>query len=383
MIVSRFPFPLEKGDKLRAYYQIRELGRYFNIQLVALSEAHVSKEHLQKLEKFCAEVHVFKISRFSKLINTALMIFGKKPFQVGYFFSFKAKYKIQSLLKKQKPDYIYCQLVRTAEYVKNHHLTPKTIDYMDTLSIGMERRSQKSKGLWKFLFTEEAKRLREYERVIFDYFEERTIISKQDRNYISHSEREKIQLIQNGIDPTFFEKISVSKTHELVFVGNLSYAPNVEAVHYISNEILPKLPGINCLISGATPSNPLIKLTQQNTQIELQGWIDDIREAYLRGRIFIAPMQIGTGMQNKLLEAMALGIPCITTTLANNAIQAKINDEILVADSPEEFASCVLELIENQMLYNKLAFNAKEFVKNNYSWEDSTLKLSKIIRGES
>jgi glycosyltransferase involved in cell wall biosynthesis len=88
-------------------------------------------------------------------------------------------------------------------------------------------------------------------------------------------------------------------------------------------------------------------------------------------------------MQNKLLEAMALGIPCITTSLANNAIRAKENEEILVADSPEEFVRCVLELIENETLYKKLAWNARDFVKKNYSWEDSTLKLSKIIRGES
>jgi glycosyltransferase involved in cell wall biosynthesis len=94
-------------------------------------------------------------------------------------------------------------------------------------------------------------------------------------------------------------------------------------------------------------------------------------------------MLIGTGMQNKLLEAMALGIPCITTTLANNAIRAKENEEILVANSPEEFAQHVLELIENESLYNRLAINASEFVKKNYSWEDSTFKLSKIIRGES
>ena len=124
-------------------------------------------------------------------------------------------------------------------------------------------------------------------------------------------------------------------------------------------------------------------MIQQNSQIELQGWIDDIRQAYSRGRIFIAPMLIGTGMQNKLLEAMALGIPCITTSLANNAIRAKENEEILVADSPEEFVRCVLELIENETLYKKLALNARDFVKKNYSWEDSTLKLSKIIRGES
>jgi glycosyltransferase involved in cell wall biosynthesis len=383
MIVSRFPYPLEKGDKLRAYYQIRELSRYFSIQLIALSEIPVSKEQIQKLEFFCEEVHVLKNSRLSTILNTAFMFLGKNPFQVGYFFSLKAKSRINLLLKQKKPDYIYCQLVRTSEYVKNYHLCPKTIDYMDTLSKGMERRAEKSKGLRKWFFSEEAKRLKAYERVIFDYFEERTIISEQDRAFIAHTEREKIHLIQNGIDPTFFEKSTTSKTHDLVFVGNLSYAPNVEAVHYISNSILPKLPGKTCLISGATPHHSIIKLIQQNSQIELQGWIDDIREAYSRGSIFIAPMLIGTGMQNKLLEAMALGIPCITTTLANNAIRAKEYEEILVANSPEEFAQHVLDLIENESLYNRLAINASEFVKKNYSWEDSTFKLSKIIRGES
>ena len=90
MIVSRFPFPLEKGDKLRAYYQIRELSRYFSIQLIALSDTNVTPEQKQQLENYCEEVHVLKISRFSTLLNAALMLLGKKPFQVGYFFSIKA-----------------------------------------------------------------------------------------------------------------------------------------------------------------------------------------------------------------------------------------------------------------------------------------------------
>src|SRR5690606_29011651 len=136
---------------------------------------------------------------------------------------------------------------------------------------------------------------------------------------------------------SFFQFEPITKDVDLVFVGNMNYPPNIEAITYLNNELLAELKGSKLLISGASAAKTIQQIANNNPNIELTGWVDDIRTSYARGKIFIAPMFIGTGMQNKLLEAMAMGLPCITTPLANNAIQAEHHTNILVAETKEAF----------------------------------------------
>ena len=379
VLLSRFPFPLEKGDQLRAYYQIKELSADFSIFLIAISDKKVEVSSIEKLEKFCTEIHVIHLTKWSIFANLLTGIFTSTPFQIRYFYSLRGKWKIQKLVQKINPDHIYCQLIRTAEYVKDYHLCPKTMDYMDAFSKGMERRIEKSPWYLKWLFILETKRLKTYERTIFDYFENKTIISAQDRDFISHPEKSKIMCIPNGIDSYFFEAPAIEQTFDLVFIGNLNYAPNIEAVAYISSEILATSTSLTCLVSGANPNATVQRICKNNPQITLQGWVEDIRYAYRRGKIFIAPMLIGTGMQNKLLEAMALGIPCITTDLANNGIHAVDKESVLVANTKEEFILAINSLLENSELYAKIAGNGKVFVQNYYSWKTANASLKNLL----
>ncbi len=379
VIVSRFPYPLEKGDKLRAFYQIKELSKDFRISLIAISKQKVPTDSIEKLNKYCESINIIKISNWTIFWNLSLCIVNNKPFQVGYFYSFKGHLKIKQLLNHIEPNYIYCQLIRTSEYVKNYHKCPKTIDYMDALSMGIERRISKAPWYSKWLFKSEARRLRIYERSIFDYFETKTIISEQDKEYISHPQKSKIVCIANGIDSSFFVEQKHTAEFDLVFVGNLSYAPNIEAVDYIANQLLPKNIKLTCLISGASARSSVQKTCNSNQQITLQGWVTDIRTTYCRGRIFIAPMMIGTGMQNKLLEAMALGVPCITTSLANNAIKAIHRESIYVANTVIEFQEAIEILTTNNELYQRIAQQGKEFVLKNYNWEKATSVLKETI----
>jgi glycosyltransferase involved in cell wall biosynthesis len=379
-IVSRFPYPLEKGDKLRAYYQIIELSKHFEITLIALSEKNVSESLINKVNPYCKAIHIVRINKFTILLNLLHALFSKKPLQTGYFYSFQGHRKVKKILKSVQPDHIFCQLIRCTEYVKNYHNCPKTLDYMDALSKGIERRIIHQNFFLKWLFKLEYKRLLVYERTIFDYFENKTIITEQDRDFIFHPEKEKIEIISNGIDYSFFENLNLEKKFDLVFVGNLSYAPNIEAVNFILEFILKTKPEWTCLISGANPSKNLIDVCSRYKNVTLQGWVDDIRESYQRGKIFIAPMMIGTGMQNKLLEAMASGIPCITTTMTNNAIKAKNKSEILVADTSTQFISLIADLLSDNQRSQQIAREGKSYVQNNYSWENVTHPLIQIIK---
>lgn len=381
-MTSRFPFPLEKGDKLRAYYQIKELSKHFDLKLIALSDQPVLDEHKQELLQFCSEIHVFPISKASYLWNAAKHFLLGKSFQVGYFYNRKWIKETQLLLEKWKPSHIYTQLVRCTEYTKNYHHCPKTLDYMDALATGIDRRGQKSNPLLRWVFQKEGERLKEYERRVFEYYDFKTIISEQDRRLIKHPNQQKIFAVPNGIDQSFLQyEGSYLQRFDIGFIGNMAYPPNVDAVHYIQDHFLRNHPQIQFLIAGANPQPSVIELGKQKN-ITVAGWVDDIRTSYADMKVFVAPMQIGTGMQNKLLEAMAMGIPCITTSLANNAIGGIHRYSIWVVETPQELSDAIHHLLQHPREAQEMGQRAKEWVAQTYSWEKSTELLVSLIQNK-
>lgn len=377
VIVSRVPYPLDKGDKLRAYHQIKELSKRNEIHLCCLDDNNTSEESITHLKSICKEVSVFKLNKFKIYLNLFWALFSSKPFQVHYFYQLTVHSKIKQLIRVYNPDRIFCQLIRTAEYVKNEHTIVKTLDYMDAFSKGIDRRIETA-GLLKPIFREEAKRLLKYEHLIFDYFDEHSIISEEDRQLIYHQNRDKIEVVTNGIDTTFFKPLAENKSYDIIFVGNMSYAPNVSAVLFLVQEIVPLLSkDIKVLIAGAEPSKEIKRLA--SSTIKVTGWIEDIREAYNSAKVFVAPLFIGTGLQNKLLEAMSMELPCITTELVNNSLKAENGLELEIANTAEDFANRISNLLNDIPKRDLLGKAARHFVEEEYSWEESTKKLEHII----
>lgn len=380
IVLSRFPYPLEKGDKLRAYHQIKHLSSQFSIHLICTTDQIVTDEHYSIVKKYCNEISIFKLNKFIQYLHVFLNYFFNKPYQVAYFYHFNISRKINKIIHQIKPDHIYAQLIRTSEYVKNYHGCSKTLDYMDAFSKGMERRMNKCKWWNKWIYKEEFIRLRKYEKQIFEYFENHTIISKADREFIFHPQSEKIKIIKNGIDSEYYKTTTTKKLPILLFTGNMSYAPNIDAASFIYKEILPfcKKNNINITICGTTPSEKLKNWNSNNYQIT--GYVEDIRLYYSNSFAFIAPMFLGTGLQNKILEALSMGLPCITTSLANQSIQAIPNVEILIADTPVEFISHLQNLLSNKELYTQLSENGRKFITDKFDWDKINEKLVEIIR---
>ncbi|MDG2465084.1 MAG: glycosyltransferase [Crocinitomicaceae bacterium] len=384
VMLSRFPFPLEKGDKLRAYYQIIELSKSFDITLITISDHIVSEKSIQELEKYCKEIHVFQLPKWKSLFQSFIGLFGAKPIQISFFYNYSIHKKINSIVKELRPNHIYCQLIRTTEYLKNYHNCPKTLDYMDAFSKGIERRIPLQSIFTKWIFKLEAKRLAQYEREVYDYFEIQTIISEQDAEALGTLPNQPVSCIPNGVSESFLT-FSTDKLPEfdIVFVGNLNYPPNVQAVKFILDKILPiaKEKGYDWkfLAAGAGPSKQLMDSIDSNLQATILANVDDIRQAYCAGKVFVAPMQIGTGLQNKLLEAMALGIPCVTTPLANNALKALEIEEITIADSAEEFVKNIHLLLTNEKS-ESIGKKGKQLILKNFNWENSTEILTKAIQ---
>jgi len=380
-LLPRVPYPTEKGDKLRAFHQIKQLSKNHEIILCALNDGFMHDEAITVLKKYVKAVHVIPISKITILFNLFKTLFSDKPLQVGYFYNLKSARQVNKLIEQYKPDHIFCQLIRVAEYVKNIPI-PKTLDYQDVFSKGVERRLATSSFYLKPFLRIEYNRLLKYERSCFDAFNNKIIISEPDRDLIPHPEREKILVVANGVDTEFFKPILREKKFDLVFTGNMGYPPNIKSAEFLVNEILPRVlsvkPAIRLLIAGANPHLRVQVLKSEN--VEVSGWVPDMRECYAKARIFIAPMQIGTGLQNKILEAMAMNIPCITSPLAFQALKAKEGEDILVARTPEEYADHILMLLSNPEKAGQIARNGHEFVLQNFNWEKETDKINALMQ---
>ena len=388
VLLPRIPYPLEKGDKLRAYHQVRQLSKQNDIVLCALTDKSIDEQKaFQSLQPYCSSITFIKTNKLQILFGLIRAFFKGWPMQCGYFYNRKAAKKIDALIEKHQPDMLFGQLVRVAEYIRHKNI-PKAIDYQDVFSYGIKRRRDIASWIAKPVFNMEYRRLCRYEAAVFDDFDVKSIISEPDRALIPHPKKNEILIIPNGVDHAFFRPREEKKRYDIVFTGNMSYAPNVNAVEYLANEILPivwkTLPGAKMYIAGANP-DPKVKKAASD-RIIVSGWLDDIRDAYAQSRVFIAPMRIGTGLQNKLLEAMSMRLPAITTPLANASLGAKPNEEILIGNNAEELAQHIITLLTDTEKSAQIAQAGFDFTNRVYDWGTSTAILeqamAKTLNGE-
>ena len=383
VFTSRYPYPIEKGDKLRLYFQLSELSAHFDITLFTLADEEPRPEYRVELEKFCSEIVYVKLSGFARFIQTFLAFTRHQPLQVGFFRSNKLQQIIDDRYIDSPPDLIYCHLIRMTEYVR-HLPVPKVLDYMDAFSLGMIRASTNSKSFfWKYLYRIEAALCAHYERFVFPDFDGSTIISRQDQQALKILQKERVRVVSNGIDThQFYFEPKLEHQEQILFIGNLGYAPNVRAAQYLVREIMPRLwkkrPDARLVLAGARPTVWLQRL--RDPRIELLGWVDNIRDAYSKGSVFVAPLFTGSGMQNKILEAMAVGVPCITTEIVNDSILAVPDKEILLADDADCFVEHIIHLFDNEAYFRELSKNGRIFIDANFPWDKATQPLVSLLK---
>lgn len=383
VLLPRIPYPLEKGDKLRAFNQIKQLAKHNEIVLCALNDnTKVSEQDaFHALQPYCQSISFISINKAQILLGLVRAFFKGLPLQCGYFYNRKAAKRIDMLITKHKPDMLFGQLLRVAEYIR-HKSIPKALDYQDIFSYGMKRRADIASPVTRPIYDMEYRRLKRYEAAIFNDFDVRSIISEPDRALFPHERRNEILIVPNGVDHDYFKPQEKEKKYDLVFTGNMSYPPNVNAVEYLAHEIMPivwkTLPETKLYIAGATP-DPKVKKAA-SARIIVSGWLDDIRDAYAESRIFIAPMRIGTGLQNKLLEAMSMRLPAITSPLANASLGAKPDEEILVGDNAETLAHHIITLLTDKEKADHVAQAGFDFTNRVYDWGKATEIMEEEMR---
>ncbi len=383
-IAPRFPYPLIQGDRLLCYHRLRTLSQKHEVTLLTFYQSPQELDYLSEILPFCQSIKTVYLPRWKSLSNCIRdLFFSQLPLQVSYYLLDAFQSELDRLISIEKFDVIHYLLLRMAEYRINPDI-PQIIEVVDSMQLNLQTRIPLEPLLKRYLYQVELKRIASYENQLYRRFKKIVVCGEKDAQLLSLNQ-EYIAIVPTGTDIESFRADSTQNkdcsTIDLVFTGKMSYAPNIHAVRWFINNcwksLKQELPDIQLTIAGADPPPEIIKF-DGIPGIKVTGFVPSIVDVLNAANITIAPMQSGSGMQCKILEAMSCGLPVITTSIGLGSIKAKVGEEILVADSPVEFVNAIVKLSQNHERMQQIGIKARTFVEQKHSWETGASMLEDI-----
>ena len=382
----RCPYPPNRGDRIRNYYFIKHLAKKHRVTLVSFVESTDDIQIAKPLNQICDQVEYVFFNRKRALLSSALGSFSKDPFQVHYWKSLEMQQKVDELLNKDQFDLIHAHLFRMGQYVSAYKDGSKVLDLCDSLALNLKRRSQLDKGIHLPLLKWEANRVKKYEVEMMRAFDYGTVVAQPDFDYLMAEDSNlKLAVIPVGIDLDYytqFEPVQNETVPHLLFTGTMSYFPNVDAVCYFYHQILPliqeKLPAVHLSIVGTNPKKSVRKLA--GVDVTVTGSVSDTRPYFDQASVFVSPMRSGSGLQVKHLEAMAMGLPIVTTPLGANGLEGVWGEHLSVAETPEDFAEKTIQLIQNPQKRQEMGLAGQKLVRQKYDWRILGQQLEQVYQ---
>lgn len=368
VITPRVPYPPYRGDKLRLFHNSKTLAKRHKVDIVAFNQGRNDINNSLELKKFGINIKTVSLPFWESFLKVIKNIFSGIPFQIAYYSSKKMQKELLEIVKENEYDIIYFHLIRSAQYfdaVKNSKAL-KIIDCTDAISLYLKRFSEITKNpIKKYALKLELSRIEQYEYNL-NKFDTLFICSEKDKEYLEKKKiHSNIQLLSNGFDAELFKKDgTLFEKGRIIFTGNMPYFPNQDAASYFAKEIFPavleKYPLSKFLIVGQKPPLSIRKLVTKN--IIVTGFVKDINKEYNLSEINIAPIRFGAGTPNKVIEAIALGIPTIATSLSIAGLPEKLKKYILIADDPKSFVEKISYIFENPEIRNNMMKEAQEVI---------------------
>jgi len=392
MISCRLPSPEYKGGYNRRVLNFAKiLSKKYYLDLVTTIDSFEEKEMINELKNanIFKNIFYFYNPKVNEYKNSFLALFSRFPLQTKYYFSKKMRNWI--LKNYQKYNLLYFNLIRTGLYSKNLLKVPKIIDLIDSISSHYKTAKEQTRNIfWKKIYQIEINRLEAYERKIIEgkFFDKYFISSNNDKRTIEKLLKREVKeliVIPNGVNEGLFKKHNgkIRKEEAIAFFGKMDYQPNIDAVCWFGKEVFPflkeKYPNLKFYIIGINPSFR-VKRLKKIKGIKITGYIKDIHNFLRKMKLIVVPLRFGAGLQNKVLEAMALGLPVVSSEIGARGIDGLINGkhiEVIKENNPLMWQKKILEMLSKNNLEKNLKMEkeAQVFIKENYSWEKIERKL--------
>ncbi|MBW2186936.1 MAG: TIGR03087 family PEP-CTERM/XrtA system glycosyltransferase [Deltaproteobacteria bacterium] len=395
-IVHRIPFPPDKGDKIRTYHMLRYLAERYRVTVVCMVDDPDDIQHIETLRALVYQVHYrVRTTKMMKLWAIGALFTGK-PFTLQCFYSKHLQQEIDTYLDQYDPVSILCFCSSSAEYIFRSRHSLKTLqkkvllnDLIDVDSEKWGDYAEKHRGLMRWLYRREEKLLLPCEQRIIDSFDRTFLVSEEEKTILaSQFCVDKVEAISNGVDLDYFSPLNVSKEQyptapcKLVFTGAMDYWPNVEGAVWFAEKVFPAVKkefadAVFC-VAGRNPTDVVLELTKISG-IEVTGTVADMRDHLSTATICVVPLLIARGIQNKVLEGMAMQKPVIATTGAATGIKAIDGEEIVVVDDEMTMAQEIISLLKDSDRQCSLGLKARAYVEREHSWDSHLCRLTELI----
>jgi sugar transferase (PEP-CTERM/EpsH1 system associated) len=382
--------PPDTGGKIRSYNILQELAHHHTITLFAFYASHPGDQHhslSQIVDKLvCVPLELPEPKSSGELADYARTFFSLDSYSLMKYCRPEARRRLVSLLREQTFDVILCDFLFPAPIIPWAHPCPKVIFTHNVEAIIWKRHYEVARNpLWKLLSWREWKTMERAERRYLRQAAHVLAVSGTDadafRQFVDPS---RITVIPTGVDIDFFQPRKAEVTpNSLVFTGSMDWLPNEDGIFYFVERILPlirrEIPDVSLTVVGRKPSERLQRFADAQANLYLTGWVDDVRPHLANGSIFVVPLRIGGGTRLKIFEAMAAGKPVISTTIGAEGLPVKHGENILLADTPEDFAGQTVALLRDPVRRDRIGAAAHKMVVESYSWAAVARRFGEVL----
>ena len=383
-VTARAPYPPHRGDTMSAYHQIRTLHDRADIHLLTLVTDSDEARTLEKqVGPWCRTITGVPQSKAAALATLPFAPLRRVPLQTAMCTTGAMRHAAERALREIGPDVVHVQTIRMAELFWEHD-GAKVMDMIDALSLNMSRRAERERALVKPLVRMEGALAARYEKRVLETYDGVTVVSQNDADYLN-DDYVVVNPLGTYIDDTMLDAYrDVPRQPAMMFHGNMYYFPNVNGMTWFAREVWPEVhrrhPEFRFYIAGNKPA-PAIQALHARENVVVTGFVDDM-VAYLRKcTIGVYPLNSGSGMQTKILEALAAGLPLVASPLALQGIPGVANEtHVLVAESPSEFVAQIDRLLADANLRDRLAAAGQALIRARVSWESNAATLLEVWR---
>jgi sugar transferase (PEP-CTERM/EpsH1 system associated) len=400
-LAHRLPYPLDKGEKIRAYHEIRSLaGRGHAIHLLAFAECEPDAGDLRHLAVMCDSIGIVPFRLWPALARAAFALVSDRSLSVAYFASRRMRALVDEALLEREIDAIVTYSSTMAQYVPPAWASRAVADLVDADSAKWRDYVPHTRPPASWIYRLEAERLHRHEREIVDRFACSIVCAAREARAIERraGHRSRLHVIANGVDlanfPSPATPVPLPDAHRpdgtapsvsdprLVFVGVMSYLPNQDAACFFAHEVLPlvrrRYPRTRFIVVGSNPGRPVRRLARL-PGVTVTGKVPDVRPYLDSATVSVVPLRIARGIQNKLLEAMAARRPTVATPQAAEGLDLSDGQQILIADGARGLAAAVVRMLDDPWLRQRLAVNGRRFVEERHQWTGLLDRLGTLV----
>lgn len=387
------PLPLNIGKKIRTMNLLKQLAKRYSIDIICFADNQKEKDYIYELKKLGINVIPIQDKRPKRnslmfFLSLFFNQFSSFPFSVSYNYDQDFQCKLAEIIKKYRYDLLHFEWTQVASYLRKLQTNlPVVISAHNIESMIWERYSRNARNIVaKLFYFLQMKKMYKFEKWAYNKADFVTAVSEADAKIIKEEYgQKKVLLVSNGVDIHYFKNNNSNiRNNEILFFGAMDYKPNIDAVIFFLENVMPllvnKLTNVRFLVVGRNPAKRLKNIEKNHSYVEVVGTVDDMRPFYKKDSIFVVPLKSGGGTRLKILEAMAMEMPIVSTRIGAESLHYENGVNIMIADTPEQFCNKIYELYEKPQLKEKLGRAARDLVENQYCWEKIAIIQNNLWR---